>query len=154
MDGGGIYVIRNKRNGNVYVGKTNNFRKRRNQHFTLLRNKRHFNKHMQRAFHLYGENAFEFDPIEKIEDEEKRIEREEYWIEIMRADYNAYQHESTEMPDNSFHIMYTKELRLGEKYKRPLWHAWVYGGDPNPIHAPKRRTSNVTKSYKRIGITT
>jgi group I intron endonuclease len=56
----GIYIIRNKTNGNVYIGSTSSFSKRKNRHFRYLRTGRHENKHLQNAFNKYGEDAFEF----------------------------------------------------------------------------------------------
>lgn len=57
----GIYIIKNKCNGKVYVGQTKQrFAKRFLLHRWKLRNGTHDNKHLQRAFNKYGEDAFEF----------------------------------------------------------------------------------------------
>lgn len=65
-DFSGIYVIRNKVNGSIYVGQTKQrFVKRFFLHQWKLRNGTHDNKHLQRAFNKYGEDAFEFE-VEEI----------------------------------------------------------------------------------------
>lgn len=57
----GIYGIRNKINGKVYVGKTQmNFGDRRDCHFACLRGGYGINKHLQNAWNKYGEDNFEF----------------------------------------------------------------------------------------------
>lgn len=64
----GIYVIRNKINGNFYIGSTTNFSKRKNKHFRYLRTNKHENQHLQNAFNKYGETAFEFLVIKRTDD--------------------------------------------------------------------------------------
>ena len=62
----GIYGIRNKINGHIYVGKTGmNFGDRWDSHKSLLRNGKHFNLYLQRAWNKYGEINFEFIIIEE-----------------------------------------------------------------------------------------
>lgn len=65
-DFSGIYVIRNKLDGSIYVGQTKQrFVKRFFLHRWKLRNGTHDNKHLQRAYDKYGEEAFEFE-VEEI----------------------------------------------------------------------------------------
>ena len=56
----GVYAIENILNGKQYIGSTSNLRKRRLDHFGTLRQGKHDNEHLQRAFNLYGEDAFVF----------------------------------------------------------------------------------------------
>lgn len=57
----GIYGIRNKLNGMIYVGKTQmNFGDRRDCHFATLRGGHHINPHLQNAWNKYGDANFEF----------------------------------------------------------------------------------------------
>ena len=57
----GIYGIRNKLNGMIYVGKTQaNFGDRRDCHIATLRGGYHINQHLQNAWNKYGEENFEF----------------------------------------------------------------------------------------------
>lgn len=77
----GIYQIRNVVNNKVYIGSTFEFRKRKTQHFADLRNNRHYNEHLQRAFNKYGEENFKFEIIEIIEDKNILEEKEKYYID-------------------------------------------------------------------------
>lgn len=62
----GIYLIRNKETNAVYVGQTRQkFIKRFLHHQWKLRKGTHDNKHLQRSWNKYGEDAFEF-VIEKL----------------------------------------------------------------------------------------
>lgn len=74
---GGIYQIRNKKNGKRYIGRTVNFARRKSQHFSDLRAGRHFNSHLQRAWNKYGESAFVFEELEVLPQSEQ--ERREQW---------------------------------------------------------------------------
>lgn len=57
----GIYGIRNKINGKIYVGKTTmNFGDRWDNHRACLRGGYHGNKYLQRSWNKYGEDNFEF----------------------------------------------------------------------------------------------
>lgn len=60
-DHAGIYVLRNDRTGNGYVGQSVRMRKRVADHFNLLRRGCHPNDHLQKAFNKYGEHSFSYD---------------------------------------------------------------------------------------------
>lgn len=80
-----IYRIRNVINSKVYIGSTNNVKKRFDTHICNLRNKTHHNKHLQNAWNKYGEDKFEFEIIEECEDsikfqkEQKYIDKYKYY---------------------------------------------------------------------------
>lgn len=56
----GIYAIRNTINGKLYFGSSNHCYLRWNHHRTQLRNNKHCNKHLQKAWNKYGESNFRF----------------------------------------------------------------------------------------------
>lgn len=60
----GIYKIVNITNSKVYIGQSNNIKKRWTEHRSALNNNRHVNVHLQNAWNKYGENNFEFVIIE------------------------------------------------------------------------------------------
>ena len=74
-----IYQIRNTINNKIYIGSTNNIRKRWNNHRSKLNNRKHENQYLQLAWQKYGELAFEFTIIEEVNDQ-NRIEREIYYL--------------------------------------------------------------------------
>jgi len=50
MSNGGIYQIRNTRNGKIYIGSTKNFDVRKKEHFNSLKNGKHHSLLLQRGF--------------------------------------------------------------------------------------------------------
>ena len=59
----GIYEIRNKINGKVYIGSAIRFSERKSRHWAMLRGGYHYNKHLQSAWNKYGEDSFEFNVL-------------------------------------------------------------------------------------------
>lgn len=57
----GIYSIKNLVNGKKYIGQALDLKKRKREHFSLLRRNLHLNIHLQNAWNKYGENNFIFD---------------------------------------------------------------------------------------------
>lgn len=82
----GVYVIRNIKNGKVYVGQTNDLKLRKRNHFSDLKANIHHNKHLQNAWNKYGEENFEFEVLEECP-LEKLNEVEIYWIKFYES-YN------------------------------------------------------------------
>jgi group I intron endonuclease len=62
MINSGIYLIYFTTSIRFYIGKTNNFSRRRNAHLSQLRRNEHSNKIMQNLFNLHGEGNFIFQP--------------------------------------------------------------------------------------------
>ena len=81
----GIYAIKNKVNGKAYVGSAVDLKRRRIDHTKRLKAGHHENNKLQRAWLKYGEEAFDFTVIEALEDLSKLIEREQAWIDKMKA---------------------------------------------------------------------
>ena len=81
VSGGGIYAIKNKINGKVYVGQAVNIKRRFYDHFRELRAGNHKCKHFQSAFKKYGEDVFFSSVIEKCSNE-LLTEREQYWMDF------------------------------------------------------------------------
>lgn len=85
---GGIYQILNTKNGKFYIGSSKNLRKRCKTHFSNLRKNKHKNIILQQAFNKYGIEAFNFNIIEKVEDFNNLINREQYYIDTLNPKYN------------------------------------------------------------------
>ena len=81
----GVYRCVCINNGCTYVGQTKSLSKRKQEHLRLLRDHRHYNKHLQRAWDKHGEYNFEWYVIETCSIDELD-ELEMYWIEH----YDAY----------------------------------------------------------------
>ena len=82
-----IYKIVNTTNGKIYVGSAVNFRKRKNLHLKNLRDGNHGNRHLQLAFNKYNLDSFVFEILELC-CRENLLEREQYWIDTLKPDYN------------------------------------------------------------------
>ena len=85
--GSGIYMIRNRLDGRVYVGQAANLGLRQMQHVRALRRGDHRNIRMQRAYERDGEAAFGFFVLERCAPE-KLTEREQFWIDAHSYVYN------------------------------------------------------------------
>lgn len=86
-----IYKIENKINHKKYIGLTNNILRRKNRHFSDLRNNRHDNKFLQFEFNKYGEDNFDFEKIfeGEISDHETG-EKEREYISFYDSYQNGY----------------------------------------------------------------
>jgi group I intron endonuclease len=63
----GIYRIKNLINGKCYYGSSKNIEKRWKTHLNQLRDKKHINCILQRAWNKYGEDNFIFEIVEECE---------------------------------------------------------------------------------------
>ncbi len=80
----GIYCIKNKVNGKVYISSSNDIKRRIRKHKTELNTGIHSNKYLNRAYNKYGSNNFEFIVLEEC-DTENLIERELHYISLYDA---------------------------------------------------------------------
>jgi hypothetical protein len=92
----GVYQIKNKVNGKVYIGSTvQNFRDRLNIHLSVLRNNKHHSSHLQKSWNKYGEDNFEFSIVEFIEQgrvdfRKYTILREQYYMDLTKCYKREY----------------------------------------------------------------
>ncbi len=83
---GGVYRIKNIKNGRCYVGSTTRLRHRSNDHFSRLKNGNHHSRHMQNSFNKNGEDNFVFEVLEYCNGGIDYIRsREDWWIEALDA---------------------------------------------------------------------
>lgn len=82
----GVYTITNTINGKVYIGSTNNFKRRWNHHRDDLRHDKHVNPHLQSSWNKYGENAFEFSILEYLDNPDELIKTEQFWMDLYREE--------------------------------------------------------------------
>jgi group I intron endonuclease len=83
----GVYQI--EINGKLYVGSTTRgFEKRWKTHLYKLRNNKHENLHLQRAFNKYGKGAIIFSVLEVVESPEEVIHAEQRYIDKLNPLFN------------------------------------------------------------------
>jgi len=80
----GVYQIRCKQNGKIYIGSAVNLQWRWHSHRRDLANGVHVNPHLQSAWNLYGETSFEFSVLEYVE-EHRLLMTEQLWINKTRC---------------------------------------------------------------------
>jgi hypothetical protein len=81
----GIYKIENLINGKIYVGQSVDIEKRWSTHKSELKNHRHYNSHLQKAWNKYGEENFHFSIVAEC-DIGELDQCEIYWI----SKFNSY----------------------------------------------------------------
>lgn len=74
-----LYFIENKINGKLYIGKTNNLKRRLNKHKLNSEN-----KPLNRSIKKYGCDNFIFQEFQYFETEELCYEMEKYWITYLK----------------------------------------------------------------------
>jgi group I intron endonuclease len=128
----GIYRIKNIVNEKCYVGSAINIRRRWTAHRKILKDRIHHNVLLQRAWDKYGNGLFEFSVIEYVEDLDKLISREQYYIDTLRPEYNIclvagnvlgirFKHSDEtkqKLRQNALGRLHTEETK--EKLKGPL----------------------------------
>lgn len=146
----GIYKIKNKNNGKVYIGSSTDIKGRWSNHRYMLKNKIHFNKQLQNDWNENEEFNFDFEVVELVEDEGELIDREKYYLENIDFKYNIY----TKMSGNSGWIKpeetrkklskAQKGKKLSEETKKKISKALK--GSKHPMFG---KTREFTEEHKR-----
>jgi len=90
MMGCGIYGIMNTKNNKVYIGKSTNTVERFIRHRSLLKNKKHYNQHLQHSYDFHGIETFEFKILEECSQKDLTI-KEQQWVDKYGKD-KLYNH--------------------------------------------------------------
>jgi len=102
----GIYCIKNKINGKVYVGSSVNMYRRLLRHLNELRHNIHINGHLQKSFLNYGEHSFYICILDYCT-KENMVFKEQFYMDllnstdvnfgyniVLRADHTAHSEET------------------------------------------------------------
>lgn len=84
----GVYAIINRTNGKVYIGSSADVFARLQWHQGFLRRGKHTNPHLQRAWNVYGEDAFIPTFVEQQPEGETLAAQEQRWMNTMQPEYN------------------------------------------------------------------
>jgi len=101
----GVYEILNTTNGKRYVGSAVSLRKRKRDHWSVLRRDAHRNAHLQNAWNKYGEDAFAFEVLECWEPE-FLVSMEQWWMNMLKPEYNI-----APVAGSSLGVTHTHETR-------------------------------------------
>lgn len=85
----GIYIIRCKLTGRVYVGSSKNVNLRLKHHISSLRGSRHASWKLQEAWYEYGEDNFEFLLLEEVLEPELSLFEQKY-IDEFNSFFNGF----------------------------------------------------------------
>lgn len=151
-----IYKIQCKVNNRVYIGQTNNIKRRFQEHKRLLILNRHSNHILQYDYNKYNLDDFSFELIEQCDDSESEL-REDFWIDYyggIESDvvYN-YQNSKTNNKEMSSKISKSnKGILLGSK--NPMYNKhtnnWNHKCYKETKHKISRSKCSLPNTYKNL----
>lgn len=108
----GVYTITNLINGKIYVGScSKSFKQRWSAHRNDLKNNKHRNTYLQRAYNKYGEENFKFEILEECESKYS-ISTEQYWINMLNVCDRKYGYNLAPVAGSSLGQKRTKQQCL------------------------------------------
>lgn len=123
-----IYEIRNIITNDIYIGSTNNFKKRIWTHKRQLIKNKHHSIYLQRSVNKYGLNNFMFNILELAESKDL-LKTEQHYIDSKNPSYNCAK-SSTAPMKNKKHSDETKrkmsQIHKGNKYNLGKKHSDEY----------------------------
>jgi group I intron endonuclease len=128
----GVYKITNIVNGKIYIGSSASKRgiiDRWYSHKTRLKQNKHTNDHLQKAYNYYSANNFIYEIIEECAPENCLI-REQYYLDLFKS-YD---------PNIGYNLCKTAGNTLGQKHsqetRQKIGQNRIYG--PSPLKNKKR----------------
>src|SRR5258708_1253606 len=137
----GIYKVTCIGNGRFYIGSAVNLQQRKRQHFSDLRLNKHGNRHVQRAWNKYGEQAFTFEVLEQVLPI-SLLAREQYWLNKLKP-----------FGRKGFNIAREAGSNLGWKHT-PEARAKMKGREFSPEHIAKLSEAKLGKPGRKMSLET
>jgi group I intron endonuclease len=107
----GVYTITNLVNGKIYVGSALvSFTRRKNNHFSDLRNNKHPNRYLQSTYNKYGESFLVFEVLEEYSPDIS-IEMEKYWVNILNTRNSRYGYNINDPIKGRYGLKHSEESR-------------------------------------------
>lgn len=105
-----IYKIQSLIDGKCYIGQTNNFKRRKSRHLSSLKNNKHDNPYLQKAYLKYGEKNFTFEIVEEADCSKEEIDLLEIkYIKKYDSYLNGYNCNEGGSQHNGFVSKFSKE---------------------------------------------
>lgn len=99
----------------VYIGSSENLNKRKIQHFSNLKKKRHTNRYLQSSYNKYGKKNFKFEIIKFVENKKKLIFYEQKFIDLTFSFNRNFGYNLCEIADRP-----TKGKKISKKHKEAI----------------------------------
>lgn len=107
----GVYMIRNKKNGKVYIGSAaKSLKLRLRVHLNYLRKGVHSNIYLQRAWNKYGERSFEFVVILRCPPE-RCLKEEQRYLDLHQSFKFSNGYNRRPVAENNLGVLVGKETR-------------------------------------------
>ena len=116
----GIYQIRNKENGNIYIGSSNNIEDRWKRHKTALKGNRHHNCYLQRAWNKYGKDYFVFETLVSMSEVDELPIVEQWFLDFLITEYNISKYTDAPTRGTEYSQEYKDKMSqtlMGREYK-------------------------------------
>lgn len=84
-----VYKIINNITGDFYIGSSIKFNLRIDIHKRKLRANKHHSPILQNSWNKYGERSFSVEIVERVQNKELLISREQYWLDTLRPKFNC-----------------------------------------------------------------
>ena len=107
----GIYQIKNKINGKIYIGSSINVERRFKEHKKLLSHNKHPNKHLQLSWKKYGESNFTFILLEEVL-VESLLTKEQYYIDSYQSYNNDIGYNICKTAGNTLGYLFSEESKI------------------------------------------
>lgn len=102
----GIYQIKNNISGKKYIGQSSDLKGRKKEHRYKLKNNKHENPHLQKAFYKYGMDAFTFSVLLYCDPFNLSF-YEQLCVDNLKPEYNIL----TECVESSLGYKHTEEAK-------------------------------------------
>lgn len=126
-----IYGILNLVNGKIYIGSAVKFNMRFSSHISKLNKGKHINIYLQKSWIKNSPLAFEFIILEFVSDKNDLIEREQYWIDLLKASD----------PEFGYNIRKNASNNLGLKYP-PYAGEKIRAANLGKVHSAEHKAKN------------
>lgn len=143
----GIYSFLCLANSKRYIGQSKNLKKRQQTHMSELKNNRHFNSYLQKAYNKYGKEQFQWEVLEYCNIGNLN-EREIYWINY----YNSFKEGFNMTEGGAENRIYFRTEELKENLSKTLKEKWA-NSPQRKLEQSERMKGVNNPMYGRTGST-
>src|SRR5260370_1096721 len=136
-----VYIITNKINGKIYIGKANDPEVRWKKHLYTVKygEKKYGFYYLHAAIRKHGVDSFIFGIIESCDTEEMALEREVYWIKYYQSNNREIGYNLTDGGDGVSGRKCTDEEKIQKSiYMKEFW----------ATHTHPSKGKKITKEHK------